>query len=80
MNRITQYLSKIFAFDSSDFDPSLPLQLNQHRHYDPTPGVWLNEEPIGYEADGANMRKYVPRVSPPTTNPTSVDTAPQTGP
>jgi hypothetical protein len=58
----------------------LPLQLNQARHYDPTPGVWPNEEPVGYTGDDENLWKYVGRVTTLKTSPTSVDTAPPTGP
>lgn len=75
MNRITQYLPE--TFDGRDFDPSLPLQFNQARHYDPTPGLWLNEEPVGYEADETNVREY---VGPSQNNPTSVDRDLPTGP
>lgn len=78
MNRITQYQPGNFI--SRDFDPSLPLQLNQARHYDPTPGIWLNEEPVGYAGGKENVRKYVGRVSPSQNNPISVDTDPPTGP
>jgi hypothetical protein len=78
MNRITQYLSDIFAFDGRNFDPSLPLQFNQHRHDDPTPGVWLNEEPVGYAGGDENVRPY--RVSPSQNSPISVDTDPPSGP
>jgi hypothetical protein len=75
MNRITSYLAEFS--DDDNFDPSLPLQWNQHRHYDPTPGMWLNEDPVGYAGDDENVRKY---IGPPATNPTSVDTAPPNGP
>lgn len=75
MNRITQYCPDIF--DGSDLDPSLPLQFNQARHYDPTPGVWINEEPVGYAGDNANVRPY--RVSPAQDNPISDDRDQPTG-
>ncbi len=74
MNRISPFLPDV---DSSEADPSLDdecflqfdgrilgpegLQVNHFRHYDPTPGQWLNEDPIGYEAGSENLRPYVPR-------------------
>lgn len=58
MNRITQYLpddelfsvddldeGELFAFDGSRVDPGAGLQNNHQRHFDPTPGRWLSEEP-----------------------------------
>lgn len=67
MNRITQYLppdelfcaeeldeGSPFAFDGSNLDPA-SLTCHQIRHYDPTPGQWLSEEPIGHESDDANV-------------------------
>ena len=35
------------------------LQNNLCRHYDPTPGSWLSEDPIGFEGGDENLRKYV---------------------
>lgn len=72
MNRITQYLPEISAFDGRNFDPALPLQFNFCRHYDPTPGAWWNEAPVGYAGDDENVRPY--RVTTPTTNPMRLDT------
>ncbi|MEX2176786.1 MAG: hypothetical protein WD872_20635 [Pirellulaceae bacterium] len=72
MNRITQYLplddlypvekideARLFAFDGRDLDPA--SLVNHHlRHFDPTPGQWLSEDPVGYSAgDDANLRPYV---------------------
>ncbi len=70
MNRISQYYAsddlfeaaerpELFAFDGHNLDPSVPLQFNQHRHYDPTPGMWLTEDPVGFAGDEQNVRKYV---------------------
>jgi RHS repeat-associated protein len=35
------------------------LQFNRTRHYDPTVGRWLSEDPVGFWADGANFTSYV---------------------
>jgi RHS repeat-associated protein len=74
MNRITQYLSlddllpvddldEAFAFDGNlhDLDPA-DLQNNQIRWFDPTPGKWLSEDPIGYHGDDVNVTPYVGRL------------------
>jgi RHS repeat-associated protein len=70
MNRITQYLlddlaqaddlDEAFAFDGNlhDLDPA-SLQNNQIRWFDPTPGRWLDESPVGYEGDDVNVTPYV---------------------
>jgi RHS repeat-associated protein len=40
------------------------LQFNRTRWYDPTVGRWMNEDPVGFWADGANFTSYVsPRQS-----------------
>jgi len=31
---------------------------NNVRHHDPETGRWLNMEPIGYQADDANLDRY----------------------
>ena len=41
------------------------LQFNPVRHYDPTLGRWLSEEPVGCNADSANVCRYAPRQTPP---------------
>ncbi|MFN0020612.1 MAG: hypothetical protein ACKVP0_20330 [Pirellulaceae bacterium] len=44
------------------------LQNNMHRHFDPTPGQWLSEEPLSFAADPHNLHPYVipPPVPPPS--------------
>lgn len=67
MNRITRYLrlddllqvDDLPTFDGSKFDLATGLQNNQHRHFDPTPGRWLDESPLGYDGDGENLHPYV---------------------
>jgi RHS repeat-associated protein len=64
MNRVTQHLSldELLAgddLDRSKFDLATGLQNNRHRHYDPTPGRWLDESRVGYERDDVNVTPYV---------------------
>ena len=63
MVRINRELfSDDFAFKGETTD----LQFNPIRHYDPTLGRWLNEEPVGCNAGNANVYSYVaPRQTPP---------------
>jgi RHS repeat-associated protein len=72
MNRIIRYLrlDDLLAdddelFDGSKFDLATGLQDNRHRHYDPTPGKWMSDEPLGYNADDVNVTPYVDRPPPP---------------
>jgi len=48
-----------FLYDGHDFDPEVGLQYNRARHFDPTVGRWITQDPIGYEADDANEYRYV---------------------
>ena len=50
--------TSIFAFTGRALDEELGLQDNQHRHFDPTVGRWLSEEPIGCEAANADLYRY----------------------
>lgn len=69
MNRITQYLrlddlaqvDNLPTFDGSKFDLETGLCDNRHRHYDPTPGQWMSDEPLGYEGGSPNLYCYVDR-------------------
>jgi RHS repeat-associated protein len=47
----------LFAYTGHPFDKEVGLQSNELRHYDPTVGRWLNDEPIGYRPD-ANLYRY----------------------
>jgi RHS repeat-associated protein len=49
----------LFAFTGRDRDPETGLQYHRARYYDPTPGRWLSEDPIGFAARDANLRRYV---------------------
>ncbi len=47
----------LFAYTGRPFDKEVGLQSSELRHYDPTVGRWLNDEPIGYQPDG-NLYRY----------------------
>ena len=48
--------------------PPAELQPSFHRHFSPTPGQWLSEDPISFAADAQNLHPYVfpPKAAPPT--------------
>ncbi len=48
-----------FQYEGHDFDPEVGLQYHQDRHFDPTVGRWINEDPVRYEASAANLYRYV---------------------
>ena len=50
-----ELLGDDFAFKGETTD----LQFNPIRWYEPTVGRWLSEEPVGFNADGANFTSYV---------------------
>jgi RHS repeat-associated protein len=41
------------------YEPVLALHYVNARWYDPATGRWMSEDPIGYDADDANLRRYV---------------------
>jgi hypothetical protein len=45
---------KAFAFDGRD-----PASLQRNRHFDPAPGLWLDENPLGDESGDDNLHPYV---------------------
>jgi RHS repeat-associated protein len=34
------------------------LQYKRARHYDPTPGRWLSEDPVGFDASDEHFYRY----------------------
>ena len=51
----------LFAYTGRPFDKEVGLQSNELRHYDPTVGRWLNDEPFGCQPDGDLYRYPVNR-------------------
>jgi RHS repeat-associated protein len=53
-NRVPSDDTATFTFDG----PVEELQWNMPRHFDPTVGQWMSEDPIGHAGDDENLRKY----------------------
>jgi RHS repeat-associated protein len=49
----------LFGFTARPFDVASGLQWNLNRWYISTLGVWMSEDPIGFEGNTANLRQYV---------------------
>jgi RHS repeat-associated protein len=49
----------LFAFTGRDRDEETGLQYHRARYYDPTPGRWLSEDPIGFEAGDTHLDRYI---------------------
>ncbi|MEQ8788186.1 MAG: RHS repeat-associated core domain-containing protein [Pirellulaceae bacterium] len=49
----------IYAYTGRERDEESDLQFNRARYYDPNIGQWTSEDPIGFEAGDANVRRYV---------------------
>jgi RHS repeat-associated protein len=49
----------LFAFTARERDVETGLQYHRARYYDPTPGRWLSEDPIGFSARDPNLAPYV---------------------
>jgi len=47
-----------YLFAGRERDPSTGLQYNRHRWYDPGPGRFINEDPIGFGGGDANLYRY----------------------
>jgi len=47
----------LFAYSGREHDGD--LQFNQLRHYDPTVGRFVSEEPAGCEANDTDLHRYV---------------------
>jgi RHS repeat-associated protein len=49
----------VFAFTGKLYDEVTGLQNNLNRWYDAKLGQWMSEDPIGFSAGDANVRRYV---------------------
>ncbi len=63
MNRITQYLDPqaddVVSYVVADEQPTPDAFTFDGRHFDPTVGQWMSEDPIGHAGDDENLRRYV---------------------
>src|SRR5262249_35198116 len=48
-----------YQFTGRERDPDTGLQYNRARWYDPRSGQWMEEDPEGFAAGDANLRRYV---------------------
>jgi len=51
-------VDSLFLFTARPFDADTGLQNNLHRWYDPVVGRWMSEDPVGFQAEGANLYRY----------------------
>jgi RHS repeat-associated protein len=49
----------LFRYTGKMFDDATGLQWNINRWYDANVGRWISEDPIGFEAEDANLCRYV---------------------
>jgi RHS repeat-associated protein len=47
-----------YRFTVRKSDSNEALLYNRARHYDPTPGRWLNEEPVGFDSGDEHTYPY----------------------
>jgi RHS repeat-associated protein len=48
-----------YQFTGREHDPDTDLQYNRARWYDPKSAQWMSEDPIGFSAGDANLKRYV---------------------
>ncbi len=53
----------LYGFTGKQLDEATNLQHNLNRWYDAALGQWLSEDPIGFQAGDANLRRYVDNFS-----------------
>jgi RHS repeat-associated protein len=51
--------SPFHRFTGKPFDAAVGLQYNVNRWYDPGPGRWISEDPIGFAGGDANLNRFV---------------------
>ncbi|MBC8353586.1 MAG: hypothetical protein H8E66_16425 [Planctomycetes bacterium] len=52
-------LDIMLGYSGCDLEDDEKLQPWSSRCHDPTPGKWLNIDPVEFEADDANLYRYV---------------------
>jgi RHS repeat-associated protein len=62
----------IYAFTGRERDEESDLQFNRARFYDAGIGQWISEDPIGFDAGDANIRRYVSNAPSAFTDPTGL--------
>ncbi len=67
-------VAHLFAFTGRPLDLDTGLQNNLHRWYDSAVGRWLSEDPVGFEAEDANLYRYCQNGPLVATDPTGLIT------
>jgi RHS repeat-associated protein len=67
-------IDQLFGFTGRAFDESTGLQNNLNRWYHSQSGQWISEDPLGFEAGDANLRRYVSNRVTSGTDPTGLFT------
>lgn len=49
----------LFSYTGKQYDEATRFQHNLNRWYSPENGQWISEDPIGFAAGDANIRRYV---------------------
>jgi RHS repeat-associated protein len=63
----------IYGFTGKQLDEATGLQHNLNRWYDAALGQWMSEDPIGFDAGDANVRRYVLARVTQLTDPSGLD-------
>jgi RHS repeat-associated protein len=50
--------SNLYRYSVSQVEDAVGLQYHAARHYDPTIGRWLSQDPVGFEAGDSNLFRY----------------------
>ena len=63
----------LFGYTGKQLDDATGLQHNLFRWYDASTGQWMNEDPLGFAANDANLRRYVGNKLLALTDPTGLE-------
>jgi len=65
-------VDQIFGYTGRALDESTGQQNNLNRWYDPKLGIWISEDPIGFDGDPTNVYRYVSNSPLLNTDPTGL--------
>jgi RHS repeat-associated protein len=63
----------MFGFTGRERDEESDLQYNRARYFDAAIGQWASEDPLGFDAGDANLRRYVGNKSTFAVDPSGLD-------
>jgi RHS repeat-associated protein len=58
-----------YRFTAREFDTKQSLLYNRTRYYDPAPGCWTSEDPVGFDASDEHLYRYPAPLAGPDDNP-----------